>query len=222
MYSIDSKWQDIIDQESTQLYFKKLMAFIDSEYKDKVIFPKRSDLFNAFLYTSFQNTKIVIIGQDPYHDYNQAHGLAFSVKKGNKIPPSLRNIYTELFNDLNVLPASHGDLTEWAKQGVLLMNTILTVEAHKPLSHKKKGWEQFTDAMIRKLDQDDNPKVFMLWGNNAKKKKELIHNSKHLVIESSHPSPLGARHSFFGSKCFSRANEFLEANNRKKVDFTIM
>jgi len=174
----------------------------------------------AFDLTPFDQTKIVILGQDPYHDFNQSHGLAFSVKKGNKIPPSLRNIYTELFNDLNIIPAPHGELTEWANRGVLLLNTILTVEAHKPLSHKKRGWEVFTDQVIRKLDQDDAPKVFVLWGNNARKKKNLISNPNHLVIESSHPSPLGARHSFFGSKCFSKANEFLRKNNRKEVDYT--
>ena len=165
--------------------------------------------------------KIVIIGQDPYHDNGQAHGLAFSVRKGQKIPPSLRNIYTELFHDLNIMPAPHGDLTEWAKEGVLLLNTILTVEAHAPMSHKNRGWEQFTDTLIERLNQDEKPKVFILWGNNAKKKKTLLTNRNHLIIESSHPSPLGARHSFYGSKCFSRANAFLRKNNRKEVDFTL-
>lgn len=214
-------WAQLIDQESRKEYFTELMDFVEKEYKTKTIFPKREEVFYAFDVTPFSEAKVIIIGQDPYHDMNQAHGLAFSVNKQSKIPPSLRNIYTELFNDLNVLPASHGDLTAWAKQGVLLLNTILTVEAHKPLSHKKKGWEQFTDTVIKHLDQDDAPKVFILWGNNAKKKKELLKNPIHLVIESSHPSPLGARHSFFGSRCFSRANAFLSQHNRKTVDFTL-
>lgn len=218
---MDILWKNLIEEEKSKEYFQNLQSFIDEEYQKKIVFPIKEDIYNAFTLTPFNKVKIVIFGQDPYHDYNQAHGLAFSVTKGNKIPPSLRNIYTELFNDLNVIPSPHGDLTEWAEEGVLLLNTILTVEAHKPLSHKKKGWEQFTDVVIKKLDQDDTPKVFILWGNNAKKKKELLSNKNHLIIESSHPSPLGARHSFFGSKCFSRANEFLESNNRKKVDFTI-
>lgn len=197
------------------------MEFVDSEYQTKTIFPIKEDIFSAFDLSPFTETKVIIIGQDPYHDYNQAHGLAFSVKRGNKIPPSLRNIYTELFNDLGVMPAPHGELTEWAKQGVLLLNTILTVEAHKPLSHKGKGWETFTDQVIQKLDEDSRPKVFILWGNNAKRKKVLINNPFHLVIESSHPSPLGARHSFFGSRCFSRTNNFLSYHNRKEIDFTL-
>lgn len=214
-------WNEVLKEEKEKWYFRHLMNFVNEEYKTKQIFPAKEDLFNAFTYSKFEETKIVILGQDPYHDDNQAHGLAFSVKKGVKIPPSLRNIFTELCNDLNVLPPTHGDLTEWSKQGVLLLNTILTVEAHNPLSHKNKGWEFFTDSVIQKLNEDDAPKVFILWGNNARKKKELITNTKHLVIESSHPSPLGARHSFFGSKCFSRANAFLTENNRKEVDFTL-
>jgi len=218
---MNTTWKTIIEEESQKEYFQSLMKFVDKEYKEHTVFPVKDNLYMAFDLTPFDQTKIVILGQDPYHDFNQSHGLAFSVKKGNKIPPSLRNIYTELFNDLNIIPAPHGELTEWANRGVLLLNTILTVEAHKPLSHKKRGWEVFTDQVIRKLDQDDAPKVFVLWGNNARKKKNLISNPNHLVIESSHPSPLGARHSFFGSKCFSKANEFLRKNNRKEVDFTL-
>lgn len=214
-------WREIIEEESTKEYFQNLKDFVGKEYETKTIFPVREDLYNAFALSPFDETKIVILGQDPYHDHNQAHGLAFSVKRGNRIPPSLRNIYTELYKDLDIMPAPHGELTEWAKQGVLLLNTILTVEAHKPLSHKNKGWEKFTDEVIRRLDQDSTPKVFILWGNNAKKKKVLINNPNHLIIESSHPSPLGARHSFFGSRCFSRANTFLAQNNRKEVDFTL-
>ena len=218
---METTWESIIDAESKKKYFQELTEFVDKEYKNHTVFPTKEDLYRAFELSPFNKTKIIMLGQDPYHDFNQAHGLAFSVKRGNKIPPSLRNIYTELFNDLNILPAPHGDLTEWAQQGVLLLNTILTVQAHSPLSHKKKGWEDFTNEVIHQLDQDDSPKVFILWGNNAKKKRELIKSPNHLVIESSHPSPLGARHSFFGSKCFSRSNAFLKENNREEVDFTL-
>jgi len=218
---METTWESIIDAESKKKYFQELTEFVDKEYKNHTVFPTKEDLYRAFELSPFNKTKIIMLGQDPYHDFNQAHGLAFSVKRGNKIPPSLRNIYTELFNDLNILPAPHGDLTEWAQQGVLLLNTILTVQAHSPLSHKKKGWEDFTNEVIHQLDRDDSPKVFILWGNNAKKKRELIKSPNHLVIESSHPSPLGARHSFFGSKCFSRSNAFLKENNREEVDFTL-
>lgn len=218
---MDQKWLDIIQEESKKEYYKQLMSFIDHEYKTKTIFPKREDIFNAFEFTPFDNVKIVIIGQDPYHDVGQAHGLAFSVLKGNKIPPSLRNIYSELLDDIGVLPPHHGDLTEWALNGVLLMNTVFTVEAHKANSHKNKGWEQFSDSIIKRLSQDDVPKVFILWGNHARKKKDFINQDIHMIIESSHPSPLGARHSFFKSKCFSRANQFLRDNKRTEVDFTL-
>ncbi len=214
-------WKKIIKEEQSKDYFKKLQSFIDEEYKTKTIFPKKEDIYNAFDLCLFANVKVVIIGQDPYHDFNQAHGLAFSVLKGNKIPPSLRNIYKELHTDLGLEVPNHGELTSWAKEGVLLLNTILTVEAHTPLSHKKKGWERFTDNIIMRLNKDDVPKVFVLWGNNAKKKNDFITNPHHLVIESSHPSPLGARHSFFNSKVFSRTNEFLIVNNRKPINYKI-
>lgn len=214
-------WNDIIKNEQNKEYFKKLQIFIDNEYLTKTIFPKKEDIYNAFTYCPFENTKVVIIGQDPYHDFNQAHGLSFSVLKGNKIPPSLRNIYKEMNDDIGIDIPHHGELTAWAKQGVLLLNTILTVEAHKPLSHKKKGWETFTDNIIRELNKDKIPKVFVLWGNKAIKKEVLIDNPNHLIIKSSHPSPLGARHSFFGSKVFSKINEFLTRQCREVIDFTI-
>lgn len=214
-------WTKLIEQECSKTYYIELMNFIEKEYNNKEIFPNKEDIFNAFELTPFDEVKVIILGQDPYHDNNQAHGLAFSVKKGNKIPPSLRNIYTELFNDLSILPCTHGDLTEWAEQGVLLLNTVLTVEAHKANSHQKKGWETFTDNMIKALNEDDKPKVFVLWGNASIEKKALIDNSNHLVLESSHPSPLSARHSFFGSKVFSRVNSFLKENDLEEIDFNL-
>ena len=167
------------------------------------------------------NTKVIILGQDPYHNFNQAHGLAFSVLRGNKVPPSLKNIYKELESDLGVTPPSHGELTSWAEEGVLLLNTILTVEHNKPLSHKGKGWETFTDSIIKQLDIDDRPKVFVLWGNNAIAKKAMISNKKHLILTSSHPSPFSARYSFLGSKVFSNINAFLRKTNQKEICFKI-
>ena len=214
-------WSKFIKQEQNKDYFKELMNFIENEYQTKTVFPPKEDIYNAFTLCPFEETKVVILGQDPYHDFNQAHGLAFSVKKGNKLPPSLRNIYKELVEDLQVPFPKHGELTSWAKQGVLLLNTCLTVEAHKPLSHHNKGWETFTSKVIQELNRDKTPKVFVLWGNNAKKLKKLITNGNHLVLESSHPSPLSARHSFFGSKVFSKTNQFLYNKDRGIIDFEI-
>ena len=214
-------WNVLIHSEQNKEYFKKLQAFIDVEYKEKSIFPKKEDIFNAFTLCPFKNTKVIILGQDPYHDHFQAHGLAFSVLKGNKIPPSLRNIFKEMHTDLEIDVPTHGDLTSWATQGVLLLNTILTVEAHKPLSHKGKGWETFTNKVILELNKDSNPKVFILWGNNAKNKEKLITNTNHLVIKTSHPSPLSARHSFIGSKVFSKTNDFLYNKGRETINFEI-
>lgn len=219
--SSDTMWKDIILEEQATPYFQDLLTFVNKEYETKTIFPPSEDVYNAFKYCPFEETKVVILGQDPYHNVHQAHGLCFSVLKGNDVPPSLKNMYKELEADLNIPPASHGELTSWAVQGVLLLNTILTVEAHKPLSHKGHGWEQFTDRMITLLDQDDKPKVFVLWGNNAKAKNTLIKNPKHLVIMSSHPSPLSARHSFFGSRPFSKINQFLVENNRDPIDWRL-
>jgi uracil-DNA glycosylase len=218
---INNEWNEILINEFNKTYFKDLMSFINNEYVTKTIFPKKEDIFNAFNYCSFDNVKVVVLGQDPYHNFDQAHGLAFSVLKGNKIPPSLRNIYKELNNDLGIDIPNYGELTSWAKQGMLLLNTILTVEAHSPLSHKNKGWEQFTDEVINILNKDNNPKVFVLWGNNSKIKSKLITNKNHLIISSSHPSPLSARHSFFGSKVFSRINDFLNENDINEIDFII-
>lgn len=214
-------WTKIIENEKQKPYFKQLELFLENEYRSKTIFPKKEHIFHAFELTPFDKVKIVIIGQDPYHDEHQAHGLAFSVQKGVKIPPSLRNIFKELHSDLGCYLPEHGNLTSWAKQGVLLLNTILTVEAHKPLSHKNKGWETFTNHIIQELDKDKNPKIFVLWGNNAFKKEELITNSNHYIIKTSHPSPLSARHSFFGSKQFSMMNTILEEWKLPQINWQI-
>jgi len=218
---MDSIWLEFLHQEQQKEYFIKLTEFLKKEYEEKTIFPKETDIYNALKFTPFKDVKVVILGQDPYHDIDQAHGLAFSVKRGMRIPPSLRNIFTELLDDLAVLPSIHGDLTEWAKQCVLLLNTVLTVEAHKAHSHKNKGWETFTDNIIKKLNEDDSPKVFVLWGNHAISKKTFVTNPKHLVLESVHPSPLSAHRGFFGSKPFSKINAFMKAHNKEEIDFTL-
>ena len=191
------------------------------EYKNYTCYPDYSNIFNALKYTPFSKVKIVIIGQDPYHGENEAHGLSFSVQKGVKLPPSLKNIYKELYNDLNIKNEISGDLTPWAKEGVLMLNSILTVRKDTPLSHKDLGWQYLTDHIIKLLDTKNEPIVFILWGNFAKSKKELIKNKNHLVIESTHPSPFSAHSGFFGSKPFSKANNFLKENNIKEVNFTL-
>lgn len=218
---MNTTWNNIIKDEMKKTYFKELISSINKDRLSMEIYPKKEDVFKAFELCPFRTVKVVVLGQDPYHNVNQSHGLAFSVNDGIKIPPSLRNIFKELKTDLNIDAPSNGDLTKWAKQGVLLLNTVLTVEAHKPLSHKGLGWEQFTDNVIHMLNKDDAPKVFVLWGNNAIKKGTLINNHRHMIIESSHPSPLSARHSFFGSRVFSRINKFLLSNGLKEIDFEL-
>ena len=221
MKMINNDWSEILNNEFQQGYYRVLDKFIKNEYKTKAIFPIKEEIFNAFEMCSFSNTKVIILGQDPYHNFNQAHGLAFSVLRGNKVPPSLKNIYKELESDLGITPPNHGELTSWAEEGVLLLNTILTVEHNKPLSHKGQGWETFTDSIIEKLDKDERPKVFVLWGNNAIAKKTLIKNRKHLILTSSHPSPFSARYSFLGSKVFSKINTFLRKTNQQEISFEI-
>ena len=218
---ITNDWKEILNYEFKQGYYRVLDKFIKNEYKTKAIFPIKEEIFNAFEMCSFSNTKVIILGQDPYHNFNQAHGLAFSVLRGNKVPPSLKNIYKELESDLGITPPNHGELTSWAEEGVLLLNTILTVEHNKPLSHKGQGWETFTDSIIEKLDKDERPKVFVLWGNNAIAKKTFIKNRKHLILTSSHPSPFSARYSFLGSKVFSKINTFLRKTNQQEISFEI-
>lgn len=214
-------WTKQLAIEEQKPYYKALQKKVEEAYQTKTIYPPQNQIFNAFDLCPFEQVKVVVLGQDPYHNAQQAHGLAFSVLPGNKIPPSLRNIFIELKNDLGIDPPNHGDLTSWAKEGILLLNTILTVEAHRPLSHKNFGWEVFTDYIISILNQDKRPKVFVLWGNNAQRKSRLITNPNHLILSSSHPSPLSARHSFFGSKVFSRINAYLIEHKIEPIDFTI-
>lgn len=201
--------------------FGKFYSKIKKEYDEKTIFPKEEDIFNALKLTSYSDTRVVILGQDPYHGENEAMGLSFSVQEGTKIPPSLKNIYKELEDDLGIAPVESGDLTKWAKQGVLLLNSCLTVQKGKANSHQGMGWELLTDCIIRILNKKEEPVVFILWGNFAKEKEKLITNDRHLVIKSAHPSPLSAPKGFFGSKPFSKTNEFLDSNNEGKIDWDL-
>lgn len=213
MFKIENDWKDFFESEMKKDYYIKLRNFLIEEYKTKTIYPKPEDIFNAFKITPISKTKIVIVGQDCYHEPNQAMGLSFSVPDGTKIPPSLINIYKEIANDIGTKDLYiQGDLTKWAKQGVLLLNSCLTVREHEANSHSGKGWEIFTDEAIKLLNKNNNPKVFILWGRNARSKKKLITNKKHLVLESAHPSPLSAYNGFFGCKHFSKANNFLKEN----------
>ena len=190
-------------------------------YSKNKIYPRKGEIFKAFELTDFSNVKVVILGQDPYHQPFQSHGLCFSVNKGVKIPPSLVNIYKEIKSDLGCEIPTHGNLTKWATQGVLLLNTIMSVRDSSPMSHSNKGWEIFTDRVIKELNDDDTPKVFLLWGSPSRKKKVLITNPRHLILECAHPSPLSAYNGFFGCKHFSKTNEFLKANNREIIDWQI-
>ncbi len=211
--NVGNDWQPIFDIETKKEYYLKLREELVKEYMTQKVFPDKNDIFNAFKYCSYEDTKVCIIGQDPYHDINQAHGLAFSVKEGVSLPPSLMNIYKELEDDMGVPAKTSGCLDNWAKQGVLLLNAVLTVRAHQAASHRKLGWEEFTDNAIKQLNEREKPVVFILWGNFARKKAELITNTQHYIIESAHPSPLSASRGFFGSKPFSKANKFLLKNN---------
>ena len=221
MKIIGNDWDDILNEEFEKEYYKKLRSFLDEEYRNKTIYPLPQYIYTALRLTTYKNCKVVILGQDPYHEPHQAHGLAFSVNKNVDIPPSLQNIYKELHDDLGYKIPEHGFLLDWAKQGVLLLNTVLTVEAHKANSHKDKGWEQLTDTIIRKLNDKQEPVVFILWGLNARSKKQYITNSKHLIIESAHPSPLSAYKGFFGSRPFSKTNDFLIRNNLTPINWEI-
>lgn len=218
---IGNKWDDILKEEYKKEYFSKLIDFIKNEYKTKTIYPKQNEVFNAFRYTDFDDVKVVILGQDPYHGPNQAEGLSFSVSNEVLKPPSLKNIFKELKSDLGIPFPEDNSLKPWAKQGVLLLNAVLTVEEHKPTSHKDKGWEIFTDNVIKTLNKREKPIVFILWGAYARAKKEYITNPKHYIIESAHPSPFSARNGFFGSKPFSKTNEFLKKNNIKEIDWRV-
>lgn len=210
MVNLGNDWDDILKGEFDKEYYLKLREFLKKEYKNKEIYPNMYDIFNALKLTPYKDVKAVILGQDPYHEPGQAHGLAFSVKKGVPIPPSLVNIYKELHDDIGFKIPNHGYLVEWAQEGVLLLNTVLTVRRAQANSHKDKGWEIFTDNVIKKLNQREEPIVFILWGANARSKKKYITNPNHHILESPHPSPLSAYRGFFGGKFFSRTNSLLE------------
>jgi len=218
VFVINKNWDKVLENEFKKDYFKKLGVFVKNEYKNKIIYPPYSDIFNALRYTDYNEVKVVILGQDPYHGEGEAHGLSFSVKEGVKMPPSLINIFKELEDDLGI-KRNISDLTDWAKKGVFLLNSIMTVVKDNPLSHKEKGWEIFTDNIIRYLNDRDEPIVFLLWGSYARSKRTLITNKKHLILESVHPSPLSAYRGFFGSKPFSKINNFLEKNNIEKIEW---
>jgi uracil-DNA glycosylase len=218
---VKTDWRPVLEQETSQDYWWDLQKFVAAERKSVTVFPKNEDVFKALHLTPYKDVKVVILGQDPYHGDGQAHGLSFSVHEGIPLPPSLQNIFKELKNDLGIEPHSSGDLSQWAKQGVLLLNAVLTVRAHQAASHQGKGWEQFTDAILRAVNDKPEHVVFILWGGFARKKKALIDTTKHTVIESSHPSPLSAHNGFFGSKPFSRANKALVEHKQKGVNWEL-
>lgn len=221
MAAISNDWAEKISAEYRKPYYRELFNFIKEEYSKVVVYPPSEDIFNAMHLTPLSKVKCVILGQDPYHEPGQAHGLCFSVKPDIKIPPSLENIYKELHDDIGFAIPNHGYLEEWAKQGVLLLNTVLTVQAHRAFSHRGKGWEQFTDAIIRTVNEIDRPVVFLLWGKPAQEKKALLNNPKHLILEAPHPSPLSAYRGFFGCRHFSKANDFLMKNGETPIDWTL-
>ena len=221
MKIINNDWDDILSVEFDKPYYQTLRKFLDYEYHNYTVYPKAKDLYNALRFTPYQDVKVVILGQDPYHEPDQAYGLCFSVQKGVKIPPSLVNIYKELKDDVGTSIPLHGDLSKWARQGVLLLNTVLTVRAHEANSHANKGWEILTDEIIRQVNKKEDPVVFLLWGRNARNKKSLVTNPKHLVLECAHPSPLSAYHGFFGCRHFSKTNEYLIKNHLKPIDWQI-
>ena len=218
---LGNDWDEILKDEINKDYFQKLLSFIKEEYKNKTIYPKQTEIFKAFRNTSYKDTKVVILGQDPYHGENEAEGLSFSVKVGVRKPPSLQNIFKELHDDLGCRMPDSGSLVKWSEEGVLLLNTVLTVEKDKAASHKDIGWEIFTDSVIKKLNEKKEPIVFILWGSFARSKKSLITNKIHHIIESPHPSPFSAYTGFFGSKPFSKTNKFLESKGLKPIDWQI-
>ena len=221
MVKLGNDWDIILADEWEKPYYKKLRAFLKEEYATRTIYPDMHDIFNALKYTSFADTKVVIIGQDPYHGEGQAHGLCFSVKKGVTPPPSLKNIYKELHSDIGFEIPNHGELVSWAKQGVLMLNNVLTVREAMPNSHKGMGWEIFTDRVISELNKKETPVVFLLWGANAQKKAEIIDNPLHHKLISVHPSPLSASRGFLGCKHFSKTNEILDKKHIKPINWDI-
>ena len=221
MAGINGDWYEALKGEFKKPYYRKLYDTVKREYSTYQVFPPADDIFNAFHLTPLSEVKVVILGQDPYHNVNQAHGLCFSVQPTVEIPPSLENIYKELHDDLGCKIPNNGYLVKWAKQGVLLLNTVLTVRAHQANSHQNIGWEQFTDAVIEILDQQDRPMVFLLWGKPAQRKKAMLHNPNHLILEAPHPSPLSAYRGFFGCRHFSKTNQFLEEHGLTPIDWQI-
>ncbi|WP_425456459.1 uracil-DNA glycosylase [Cohnella pontilimi] len=218
---LPNDWQQVMQEEMQQPYYQELMDRLAEEYRTHTVYPDRSHIFQALKWTPFEQVKAVILGQDPYHGAGQAHGLSFSVQPGVRKPPSLQNIFKELHNDLGCKIPNHGCLEHWAKQGVLLLNAVLTVREGKPNSHRKLGWENFTNRIIAALGQRERPTVFLLWGRHAQEKAALIQPDRHLLIESAHPSPLSAHNGFFGSRPFSQANEFLESTGQTGIDWQI-
>lgn len=221
MVNIGNEWDGILKGEFEKEYYLKLREFLKYEYSHYDVYPNMHDIFNSLKYTSYNSVKAVILGQDPYHEPGQAHGLCFSVKKGTPLPPSLRNIYKELYSDLGIPPAKHGELISWAQNGVLMMNTVLTVRRGQANSHKNHGWEIFTDRVIELLNRREKPIVFILWGGNARSKTKLITNPNHFILQSAHPSPLSAYNGFFGNKHFSKTNEFLVQHGIEPIDWHI-
>ena len=220
MVHIGNDWDEILAEEFASDYYLSLRGFLKDEYFSKKIYPPMNDIFNALKYTSLENTRVVILGQDPYHGPGQAHGLCFSVKPGVPHPPSLKNIFKELESEYGIEPPISGELTGWAKQGILLLNTTLTVREGQPQSHKGHGWEILTDKIISKVNEKKTPVVFILWGGNARAKKALITNKHHLVLECAHPSPLSAYNGFFGCNHFRKTNEFLESKSFSQIDWS--
>lgn len=214
-------WQEIVGEEFEKPYYLKLREFLKKEYENETVYPPKEDIWNAFEHTAYRDVKVVILGQDPYHGPNQAHGLSFSVQPGVPHPPSLRNMFKELKEDIGCEKPKDGTLTKWADQGVMMLNTVLTVRGGEANSHRNQGWEIFTDEVIRKLSKREEPVIFVLWGKPAQKKKQLIDLERHSVIESVHPSPLSASRGFFGSKPYSKVNELLQARGEKSIDFCL-
>lgn len=221
MSMITNDWLEPLSSEFRKGYYSQLYNFVKDEYSKTVVYPPAEDIFNAFHFTPLKDVKVLLLGQDPYHNEHQAHGLSFSVQPGQDIPPSLVNIYKELHDDLGCYIPNNGYLKKWADQGVLLLNTVLTVRAHQANSHQGHGWEQFTDAVIQAVNAQDRPIVYMLWGAPARRKKAMLTNPKHLILEAPHPSPLSAYRGFFGCKHFSKANEFLKASSLEPIDWQI-
>jgi uracil-DNA glycosylase len=217
--NISNSWRKILTEEFKKDYFIKLMAFVEDAYKTTLVYPKSADIFNAFTASSFEDIRVVIIGQDPYHGAGQAHGLCFSVNEGIALPPSLKNIFKEIQSDIGIAPLKSGNLQRWTEQGVLMLNATLTVEANTPGSHQKKGWEEFTDAVIQKLSDEKESLVFILWGAYAQKKGKIIDSQKHLILQSAHPSPFSAYNGFFGNKHFSKTNTYLKSIGAKEIEW---